>query len=386
MYHDLLLDKPRSIIGLHPEDLEGVFVFGILLEVGLGEATGYLFLVGWVNESDDSSLEAGAGEATTIDALHRADDVVDGDELRGAALVVVDGALAGVEAELPEELQVACLPGGHSLTDPAVFAVEVFGPAGKTGGHHVTRLIEHGLGDVPKVGLVEGLEGLLLVGQHAPGCGLAFIDAQVVVAVDEAAGEAGEEDAYLEQILHPFLPGEADACAEGDVTVLVAVTIEEEQLLLTPKGYTGLVQEAVVEPDVLALCLGGYLSHFEGLQSDAVGLGEGHDVGDEDGGRGAESAYGQGTSYDALDAVGEVEPFLQGVLGATGVVTPVLVPDLGGFLDVELHLALEGLGVEPHGGVTAHIEPEVNAFVDGKARDQSMLVIDVSTQGADPVG
>ena len=80
--------------GADPEDLEGFFVFGELGEVLFGE--GFLdgFLVGGVDEGDAGAFEAGTGEASAIDSGEGAHDVVDGDELWGATLVIMDGALA----------------------------------------------------------------------------------------------------------------------------------------------------------------------------------------------------------------------------------------------------------------------------------------------------
>ncbi len=98
-------------------------------------------------------------------------------------------------------------------------------------------------------------------------------------------------------------------------------------MVFLAEGNTGLVEETVVEADVFALCLGGDLHHFEGLDLEVVGLSEGHHVGDEDGRAGAEAADGQGALDHALDASLESESFLESELGTAGIVAPVALLD-----------------------------------------------------------
>ena len=76
--------------------------------------------MGGVDERDAGALEAGTREAASVDTGQLAHNLVDGDELGRTALVVVDGALARVEAQLAEELQVTRLPCRHSLAHPSV--------------------------------------------------------------------------------------------------------------------------------------------------------------------------------------------------------------------------------------------------------------------------
>ena len=53
-------NKSCSIVGLYPIDLEGVGVFGVFLQILLGQCLFYLFLVGWIDEGDDGSFETGS--------------------------------------------------------------------------------------------------------------------------------------------------------------------------------------------------------------------------------------------------------------------------------------------------------------------------------------
>ena len=50
--------------------------------------------MGRIDQGDAGAFEAGTGEASAIDSGEGAHDVVDGDELGGATLVIMDGALA----------------------------------------------------------------------------------------------------------------------------------------------------------------------------------------------------------------------------------------------------------------------------------------------------
>lgn len=113
-----------------------------------------------------------------------------------------------------------------------------------------------------------------------------------------------------------------------DDAPLVAVAIEEEQAILAAKSYAGLIEQAIVKTNILALGLGGYLDHLEGLERDVVGTGKGHDIGNKHSGTAGEAAHGQGALDDASNATGEAETLAQGVLGATGIVAPMTLLDL----------------------------------------------------------
>ena len=176
----------------------GFLVLRELCEVLVADTLLDRVAAGGIDEGDAGALEAGAAEAAAVDAGGAAHSLVDGDELRGAAFVVVDAALAALEAELAEPLEVASLPGGDGLADAVVFAEEVLGPVGEALGHPVLVPAVHRAGGVAQEGLVLRAQGDAFVGLDNPGGGLAFRDAQVVVAAHQAAGQAAEEDAQLE--------------------------------------------------------------------------------------------------------------------------------------------------------------------------------------------
>ena len=85
---------------------------------------------------------------------------------------------------------------------------------------------------------------------HIPSGGLTLIHAQIIIAIDETTRETGEENADLE-LGHIGMT--------LDDAPLVTVAIEEEQTIGLAQGDTGLIEQTVVETNILALCLGGYL-------------------------------------------------------------------------------------------------------------------------------
>ena len=330
-----LLFEAGAVVGAYPVDLESVLVFGELVEIAGGEGLGDTVFPGGIHEGDAGTLEAGTGETTAIDSRQGAHDVVDGDEFRAAALVVVDAGLATVEAKPSEEFQIARFPGSDTLSHAAVFRIEMLGAAGEALRHGDACLLEGGLGNVAQEGLVEGFQRLVGVGQYVPGRRLALIDAEIVIAVDQRTGESAEEDANLE--------GWHVGIAADDA-VVVGVAVEEEQPVFLPEGNAGLVEDAVVEADVFALGLGGNLDDLHGFQRDIVGLGEGHHVCNEHGCRRGESAHGERPLDDALDAMLEFEAFAQRILGSPGIVAPVVFANLRGAGDVKLNISLERTG------------------------------------------
>lgn len=68
------------------------------------------------------------------------------------------------------------------FADALVFAVEVLGPPSKARRHFVAMTLVHALRDIAQEGLVVGLQGDVFVGLHDPRGGLAFRDAEIVVA------------------------------------------------------------------------------------------------------------------------------------------------------------------------------------------------------------
>ena len=118
---------------------------------------------------------------------------------------------------------------------------------------------------------------MLGIGEHVPGCGLTLVHAEVVVGVDETAGETTEEDTNLKL---------GHLRVSLDDAPVVAVAIEEQQAILLAQGNTSLVEEAVVQSDIFAFGLRGNFDYLKGLEGDVVGLGEGHDIGNEHSGTG----------------------------------------------------------------------------------------------------
>lgn len=185
--------------------------------------------MGWIDEGDDGSLETGSGESATIDSREGTDDGIDADEFWTAAFVIVDGGLAAVEGEFAKQLEIACLPCGYSLTDASVLAIEMLCSLCEAQRHHIASALKGVLRYVAEKGLVEGLQGLILICKHIPCRRLAFIDTEIVVGIDEATGESAEEDTYLE-VWHLWMA--------PDDSPLIAVTVEEEQSVLFAEGYT----------------------------------------------------------------------------------------------------------------------------------------------------
>jgi hypothetical protein len=60
--------------------------------------------------------------------------------------------------------------------------------------------------------------------------------------------------------------------------------------------------------------------------------------------------------------------------------------NLCGLGDIELYFSFEGERLEFDHLVVTHIKPEVNAFVDGEACDQTVLVVDVCAKRAYTIG
>ena len=174
-------------------------------------------------------------------------------------------------------------------------------PLGEAQRHHIAGFVEGVLRDVSQEGLVEGLERVVLVGKHIPGCRLALKDSQVVVGVDKAAGQAAEEDADLERRHFGIAIDDAP---------LVAVAIEEKQAILATQRYARLVEQAVVESDVLTLRFRCNLNYLERLEPDFVSLGEGHHIGDQHRSRRREATHRQASLQDSVNAAGQLKTLL----------------------------------------------------------------------------
>jgi len=358
-------------------DFEAVGVLGEHAEVLFGDALADLFFLRGIDQSDAGSLEAGTGETAAVDAVGLAHDVVDGYQLFTATLVVLDAALATLETELTKEGKIAGLPSGNALADTLVLAVEMFGTAGKTGRHLLLGEVVGLFGDVAQVGLVEALEGHAGVGHHVPGGCLALGHTQVVVAIDEAAGEATEDDGEFEL-------GHTGVLA--DDAVLLGVGIEEEQGIFLAQGDTGLVENTISKSDIFAFGLAGNLDDFHGSEGDAVGFGKGHDICNEHSGTGREASDGEAAFDDSLETVGELEALLQSELGTTGIVAPIAFLHTGGFLNVKINFPIKGETTQADMSVIGGGEQQVNTHIEGKAGNEAVLVVDVGTEGADTVG
>ena len=233
-----------------------------------------------VDEGDTRAFETGARETTAIHSWKFTHDVIDGYEFGRTTLVVVDRALARVEDKLPEEFQIAGLPRRYPLSYAAVLGIEMLSPACKACRHSVFGLLVCLLRNVAQECLVKCLQRLFGVCQHVPCRGLTLIYAEVIVAVNQRACQAREEDSYLKRQVFGFLA----LSSKWNKTIFVCVTVKEQKVIFLSQGDGGLVQQSVAESYILPLCLRGYLHHLERLQFDAVGLGQCHDVCNEYGG------------------------------------------------------------------------------------------------------
>ena len=335
------------------------------------------FLLGRIDQGDAGAFEAGAGEAAAVDAVGGEHGLVDGLELGAAAFVVVDAGVAAGLAQGAEPFQVAGLPGGDAFADAFVFAVEVLGAPSKARRHFVAVTLVHALRDIAQEGLVVGLQGHVFIGLDNPGGGLAFRDAEVVVAGYQAAGKAAEEDAQLE-VRH--------VGRLRDEPILVGLAVEHEQMVLLPQGDASLIQQTIVQADVLPFSLGRNPHDFEGFQADAIGLGKSHHISDENGSTAAKPANRQRSLDDTLDPLTEFEPLLQGELGPAGIIAPIPLLHQRRRGDIELHMPVKSLAIQHDLAVLPHVKPKVHALINSKPRHQPVLVIHMRAQRADAVG
>ena len=373
----MLLYKPRPIITLTETNLERAPILRVLRQVLFRNLLPDAFLLGRIDQSDAGAFEAGAGEAAAVDAVGGEHGLVDGLELGAAAFVVVDAGVAAGLAQGAEPFQVASLPGGDAFADAFVFAVEMLCPPSKARRHLVAMTLIHTLRDIAQEGLVVGLQGHVFIGLDNPGGGLAFRDAEVVVAGHQAPGQAAEEDPQLE-VRH--------IRRLWDEPVFVGLAVEHQQMVLLPQGDAGLIQQTIVQADVLPLRLRRNLRHLEGFQSDAIGLSKSHHVGDEDGGAAAEPAHRQRSLDDTTDAPRELEPLLQRKLRPPRIIPPIPLLHQRRRGDIELHMARESLTIQDNLAVLPDLEPQIHPLINSKPRHQPMLVIHMRAQRADAIG
>ena len=278
----LVSNKSRPIITLTEIHLERIPILWELRQVLFRDRLLDAFLLGRIDQGDAGAFEAGAGEAAAVDAVGGEHGLVNSLELGAAAFVVVDAGVAAGLAQGAEPFQVAGLPGGDAFTDAFVLAVEVLGAPSKARRHFVAVTLVHALRDIAQEGLVVGLQGDVFVGLYDPGGGLAFRDAEVVVAGHQAPGKAAEEDSQLEVRHIRRLWNEP---------ILVGLAVEHQQMVLLSQCYASLIQQTIVQADVLPLRLRRNLRHLEGLQAEVIGLGKRHHISNEHGCAAAETAH-----------------------------------------------------------------------------------------------
>ena len=227
----------------------------------------------------------------------------------------------------------------------------------------------HALRDIAEEGLVVGLQGHVFIGLDNPRGGLAFRDAEVVVAGHQAPGQAAEEDAQLE-VRH--------IGRLRDEPILVGLAIEHEQMVLLPQGNASLIQQTIVQADVLPLRLRRNLCNLEGFQAEAIRLGKSHHVCDEHGSAAAETAHRKRAFDDTANAAGELEPLLQRELGTSSIIPPISLLDQRGSSYIKLHVTGESLAIQDDLAILPDIEPQIHALINGEPRHQPVLVINVS--------
>lgn len=372
-----ILYEPRPIITLAEIHLERISILRELHQVLFRDHLLDAFLLGRIDQGDAGAFEAGAGEAATGDAVGGEHGLVDGLELGTAAFVVVDAGVAASLAQGAEPFQVAGLPGGDAFANAFVFAVEMFGPPSKARRHFVAMTLVHALRDIAQEGLVVGLQGHVFIGLDNPGGGLAFRDAEVIVAGHKAPGQAAEEDAQFE-VRH--------VGRLRDEPILVGLAIEHEQMVLLPQGDASLIQQTIVQADVLPLRLRRNLRHLEGLQAEVVGHGKRHHIGNEYGRAAAEPANRQRSLDDTRDAPRKLEPLLQRKLRPPRIIPPVSLFDQRRRSDIELHMPGESLAIQDNLAVLPDLEPQIQPLINSKPRHQPVLVIHMRAQRAYAVG
>ena len=334
-------------------------------------------LLGRIDQGDAGAFEAGAGEAAAVDAVGGEHGLVDGLELGAAAFVVVDAGVAAGLAQGAEPFQVAGLPGSDAFADAFVFAVEVLGPPSKARRHFVAVTLVHALRDIAQESLVVGLQGHVFIGLDNPGGGLAFSDAEVVVAGHQAPGKSAEEDPQLEVRHIGRLRNEP---------ILIGLAVEHQQMVLLPQSDASLIQQTIVQSDILPLRLRRNLRHLEGLQADAVCFRKSHHVCDEHGCATAETAHRKRTFDGSANAAGELEPLLQRELGTARIIPPIPLLHQRRRGDIELHVTAESLAIQDDLAVLPDIEPQVHTLINGEPRHQPVLVVHMRAQRADAVG
>ena len=164
----ILTYEPCTIVGVNPINFEGFLILRILREVLTGDGFFYRLLVVRVDERNYGSFETGAAETSSINAYEVLETVVDFNEFRATALVVMNRTLAALFDELAEELHIAGLPCCDTFADTFVLRIEMLCASCKTCGHALFRLFVCLMRHIAQEGLVEGFDRLVFVCLHAP--------------------------------------------------------------------------------------------------------------------------------------------------------------------------------------------------------------------------
>ena len=86
----LSLNEAGSVIRPDPKNLEGLFVLWELFKIPFCERLLYLRFIGRINECDTCTLESCARESPSVNPWKSLHDVIDRNQFRRAAFVIMD--------------------------------------------------------------------------------------------------------------------------------------------------------------------------------------------------------------------------------------------------------------------------------------------------------
>ena len=95
-------DESGTIVGTDPKHLECLFILRELLQIPLGKLFLDGILIGRINKRDTRPFESSSRESSTIHSRQLAHDLIDSDQLRTSALIVMDAALTTCKREFSE--------------------------------------------------------------------------------------------------------------------------------------------------------------------------------------------------------------------------------------------------------------------------------------------
>ena len=252
----------------------------------------------------------------------------------------------------------------------------MLGPAGKTGRHAIPGRIVELPRDIAQERLVKTLQRHVGIRQHVPCRRPTLSDAQVVIAVDQRTGQPRKEDRQPE-IGHLRIA--------RNQPIIVRVAIKHQQLILAAQRNTGLIQQAVVQSDILALSFRSDLGHLHLRQRNVVRPGKGHYIGNQHRRTRREAPHGERPLEHTPYAAMQLEAFAKGILGPAGIIAPVPLPDKRRLRQIETDFPLEGFTLQIDRTILRHVKPKIDPLVQGKAGHQSMLVIDMRPYGTNTV-